>query len=129
MTTCRQVQKTIRRSHFLKGERERHLFSCEKCRAVARAERALGLLAEWSEPPAAVSEDFVERVMRGLPRPDPGSALSWPAALRWAAAILLFAAAAGYGYRAASSAAADAERVAGSSLGADAEAGLSSLDF
>lgn len=129
MKACRGVQKAIRRKEPLTGERERHLFECEGCRGLARAERILGLLGELHEPEPGVSADFVERVMRGLPRGGRASSPVWPAVLRWAAAVILFAMAAGYGYRAASTASSEAEQVAGSSLGAEADAGLSSLGF
>ena len=129
MTTCRGVQLAIRRKEPLTGERERHLFECVSCRGLARAERILGLLGEVREPEPAVSPDFVERVMRGLPQAGRGSSPAWATVLRWAAAIALFAIAAGYGYRAASSASSEAEQVAGSSLAVEADAGLSSLGF
>ncbi len=129
MSTCRQVKKAIRRREPLAGDRERHLFACGECRGLARAERILGLLGELRRPEPPVSSDFVERVMLGLPRAGDAPGPVWPALLRWAAAIVLFAMAAGYGYRAASSASSDAEQVAGSSLGAETDAGLSSLGF
>jgi hypothetical protein len=54
-------------------------------------------LSAFSLRPAAVPADFVARVMRGLPREagrEPERAGLW----RWAAALLIFSAAAGYGY-------------------------------
>lgn len=129
MKECRGVGRAIRRQTPLAGAQERHLFRCDGCRALARAERLLGQLGEFREPTPAADEDFVGRVMRGLdaataPAPSPTAAR-----LRWAAAILLFAAAAGYGFRAADQASPEPEQVAGSSVGLDADSGLTAFGF
>ncbi len=54
-------------------------------------------LSAFAAGPAEVSPDFVARVMRGLPsRPDRESRLA--GAWSWAAALLIFSAAAGYAF-------------------------------
>lgn len=98
MNQCREGRRNISKGIPFSMELERHLFSCSACRRFARAEQILGLLSEFRQPLAVVPEDFVERVMSGLTtKGEPKSSFALMA-LRWAAAILIFSMAAGYGF-------------------------------
>jgi hypothetical protein len=131
MIACRVVRGAILRREAVTPELERHLFSCHACRSLARAERVMDQLEGYREPQVKVPPGFVERVMRGLPKVlDRGSRVAAAESLlRWAAALLLFSLAAGYGLAAAERGAQDTEQVAGSALGGSAETSLPSFDF
>jgi hypothetical protein len=55
-----------------------------------------GLVA-FALTPVSVPADFVARVMRGLPR-EPGRRETGPGLWKWAAALLIFSVALGYGF-------------------------------
>ncbi|HET9794221.1 MAG TPA: hypothetical protein VFS34_07145 [Thermoanaerobaculia bacterium] len=99
MSPCRRVSAALRAGVPLAPDAEQHLFGCDRCRRVARTERIQREIEMFARPPAIeapVPPDFVARVMRGLPRPRafPPIAGVW----KWAAALAMFSAAAGYGY-------------------------------
>ena len=54
-------------------------------------------LSAFALAPAPVPAEFVARVMRGVPR-EPGRRATDPGLWKWAAALLIFSAAAGYGF-------------------------------
>ena len=97
MNPCRPVRRALAAGGSLPPETEQHLFVCSRCRRRARAERVgreLDAIGPVGVAETAVPADFVARVMRGLPRRRAGV----PAAWKWAAALAVFSAAAGYGY-------------------------------
>lgn len=99
MSLCRRVSTLLAAGAPLGADAEQHLFACRRCRRRARSERVDREIAALGRPPAPeapVPPDFVSRVMRGLPRPRVFAAP--PAAWKWAAALAVFSAAAGYGY-------------------------------
>lgn len=129
MKTCREIRRQMRSGTGLDRDDEQHLFVCPACRRRSRAERAereLEGLATLARPEAAVSPDFVARVMRGLPL-SAETLTRRPAGLwKWAAALAFFSAAAGYGYAVGSDTAAAGQQVAAvSSLPGDEIAALS----
>ena len=62
-----------------------------------KKDEELGDLSAFALVPAAVSVDFVARVMRGLPRELDRREIG-PGLWKWAAALLIFAVAVGYGF-------------------------------
>lgn len=115
MKPCREVRRQLRSGTGLGPGEEQHLFACPPCRRRARSERAereIESLASWGPSAAAVAPDFVPRVMRGLPlssarRTRPPVSLG-----KWAAALAVFSAAAGYGYTVGADTAAAGQQVA-----------------
>ena len=99
MKSCETVRRAVRVGRGLSFEEEQHLFGCPACRRRSRTERAereIDALGEMVAPETRVPTDFVARVMRGLP-----SEISKHSSLeawKWAAALAIFSAAAGYGY-------------------------------
>ena len=67
-------------------------------RRPAGAEGGIEGLSAFSLAPAAVPPDFVARVMRGLPESAPQRPGAWLGGWKWAAALLIFSAALGYGF-------------------------------
>jgi hypothetical protein len=97
MNPCRRLVATLRTGAPLSPEDEQHLFGCDRCRLrarVERREREIASLARLAPVELSVPRDFVARVMRGLPRRRAPLAGAW----KWAAALAMFSAAAGYGY-------------------------------
>jgi len=97
MSPCRRLSATLRTGAPLSPEHEQHLFGCARCRRLAhveRREREIVSLARLAPVEPSVPRDFVARVMRGLPRRRAPFADAW----KWAAALAMFSAAAGYGY-------------------------------
>ncbi|HET7451611.1 MAG TPA: hypothetical protein VFL12_02635 [Thermoanaerobaculia bacterium] len=99
MNPCRRISEVIAGGGALGPDAEQHLFVCPRCRRRARSGRVDREIAAFGRPPASdapVPPDFVARVMRGLP---PRRALAAvPVVWKWAAALAVFSAAAGYGY-------------------------------
>jgi hypothetical protein len=117
MKACKEIHRQLRLGTGLGPADEPHLFVCPACRKRARsdrAEREIEGLATWSSSPAmaVVAPDFVSRVMRGLPLVSPARARKSVAYARWAAALAIFSAAAGYGYTVGADTAAAGQQVA-----------------
>jgi anti-sigma factor RsiW len=110
MKDCRRIRKSISQKSPLPAELEQHLFACPACRRFVRAEQILGLLDEFRQVPAAVSAEFVERVMSGVARRQEEQPQAWfgLGIMRWAA-VLMFSIAAGYGFAASKNAAKSVE--------------------
>jgi hypothetical protein len=99
MSRCRRVAAALAAGAPLDADAGQHLFACRRCRRRARSERIDREIAGFGRPPVPeppVPADFVPRVMRGLPRRRAFARV--PAAWKWAAALAVFSAAAGYGY-------------------------------
>ncbi|MGH9440703.1 MAG: hypothetical protein ACRD16_00350 [Thermoanaerobaculia bacterium] len=83
-------------------------------------------ISAFSLSPAAVPPDFVARVMRGLPEHlaptrEPAGLGSW----KWAAALLIFSAALGYGFSVARQAADSVDSIASiATTPSEADAGI-----
>jgi len=99
MNPCRRLSAALSSGAPLSADAEQHLFGCPRCRRRARSQRIdreIEAFGRGPEVETAVPADFVPRVMRGLPRPPAFRRL--PRTWRWAAALAVFSAAAGYGY-------------------------------
>ncbi|HKB70183.1 MAG TPA: hypothetical protein VKH46_05015 [Thermoanaerobaculia bacterium] len=99
MSPCRRVFRALAAGESLPSDAAAHLFVCGRCRRRAhgeRIEREIGAAALPRPAEIPVPADFVARVMRGLPARRALLPVSAP--WKWAAALAIFAAAAGYGY-------------------------------
>jgi len=98
MSVCRSTRIAVESGCALAPEQERHIFSCRECRSLARAERVLSRLAELPGAPSP-SAFFVSAVRARLHSRPARNRIRRRRAVSWAAAILLFAVAAGIGSR------------------------------
>jgi len=126
MSPCRRLTAVLRTGASLSPEDEQHLFRCARCRLQARVERGereIVSLARVLPAEPVVPRDFVARVMRGLPRRRAPLAGAW----KWAAALAMFSAAAGYGYAVWTETISAGQQVAPSSPAPAAESALLSF--
>jgi hypothetical protein len=98
VSVCRSTRASVAAGDALAPEQERHLFKCRRCRRATRAERLLGRLPDLAEAPPP-SSGFASSVLAKLDPPRALGRSCFRRSVRWAAAIALFALAAGAGWR------------------------------